>query len=79
MIRNPIRNGVCIAVLALGLAGCSGMNSTQQRTLSGGAIGAGIGALGTVATGGCVTCGTAIGAGVSAAGGSIYDKPEDTK
>ena len=31
----------CAGVLALGLSACSGMNSTEQRTLSGGAIGAG--------------------------------------
>ena len=28
-----------VLVLSLGLAGCAGMNETQQRTLSGGAIG----------------------------------------
>ena len=31
---------VLIVVLALALGGCSGMSSTQQRVLSGGAIGA---------------------------------------
>ena len=44
---------------ALALGGCEGMNNTQQRTLSGGAIGAGVGAVGTVLTGGCVSCGAA--------------------
>lgn len=72
-----VRNAAIAVVLAFGLAGCTGMNTTQQRTLSGGAIGAGVGALGTVATGGCVACGTAIGAGVGAAGGYIYDKLEN--
>lgn len=74
-----IRNPVLAVALALGLAACSGMNSTQQRTLSGGAIGAGVGAVGTVVTGGCVTCGAAIGAGVGAAGGYIYDQVEKSK
>lgn len=76
MHTAAIRNASIAAVLALGLGACSGMNDTQQRTLSGGAIGAGVGALGTVATGGCVSCGAAIGAGVGAAGGYIYDRLE---
>lgn len=74
MQTKTIRNASIAAVLALGLGACSGMNNTQQRTLSGGAIGAGVGAVGTVATGGCVACGAAIGAGVGAAGGYIYDR-----
>lgn len=73
---RSIRNVALATVLALGLGACSGMNDTQQRTVSGGAIGAGVGALGTVATGGCVSCGAAIGAGVGAAGGYIYDRLE---
>lgn len=76
MKSTTIRNAGLAAVLGLGLAACSGMNDTQQRTLSGGAIGAGVGAVGTVATGGCVSCGAAIGAGVGAAGGYIYDQLE---
>lgn len=61
-------------VAALGLAGCSGMNNTEQRTLSGGAIGAAVGAAGTAITGGCVWCGAAIGGGVGAAAGYVSDK-----
>lgn len=76
MTCPSIRNTALVAVLTLGLAGCAGLNTTQQRTLSGGAIGAGVGALGTLATGGCVACGTAIGAGVGAAGGYVYDRLE---
>ncbi len=62
--------GLCI----LSLSACSGMNTTQQRTLSGAGIGAGIGTVGTVMTGGCVTCGAAIGAAVGAGAGYAYDK-----
>ena len=36
---------ILVVVLALALGGCSGMSSTQQRVLSGGAIGASSGAL----------------------------------
>jgi hypothetical protein len=50
------------------------MSTTQQRTLSGAGLGAGVGAVGTVMTGGCVTCGAAVGAAAGAAGGYIYDK-----
>lgn len=61
-------------VAALGLAGCSGMNNTEQRTLSGGAIGAAVGAAGTALTGGCVACGAAIGGAVGAGAGYLSDK-----
>lgn len=68
-LRAPI-----LGIALLSLTACSGMNSTQQRTLSGAGIGAGVGAVGTAMTGGCVSCGAAIGAGVGAVGGYIYDK-----
>lgn len=58
----------------LGLGACSGMNTTEQRTLSGGAIGAAVGTVATVATGGCIICGAAIGAGAGALGGFVYDR-----
>ena len=63
-------------VCALGLAGCSGLNSTEQRVLSGGAIGAGVGAAGTAITGGCVACGAALGGAVGAATGYVIDEVE---
>lgn len=58
----------------LSLGACSDMSRTQQRTLSGAAIGAGVGTVGTVMTGGCVSCGAAIGAGVGAGAGYVVDK-----
>ena len=58
----------------LGLSACSGMNTTEQRTLSGGAIGAAAGTVITAATGGCIICGAAIGAGAGALGGFLYDR-----
>jgi hypothetical protein len=61
---------------AVSVSACSDMNTTQQRTLSGAAIGAGVGAVGTSMTGGCVSCGTAIGAGVGAATGYLYDQSQ---
>ena len=59
-----------VLAAALPLGACAGMNYTEQRTLSGGAIGAASGAVITAATGGCIICGTAIGAGVGALGGA---------
>jgi osmotically inducible lipoprotein OsmB len=50
------------------------MSQTQQRTVSGGAIGAGTGAAVSVLTGGCVACGAAVGGAVGAAGGYVYDQ-----
>jgi osmotically inducible lipoprotein OsmB len=65
-----------VPVLALTLAasGCSNMNNTQQRTLSGGAMGAAGGAVITAVTGGCVWCGTVIGGAVGAGAGYVYDQ-----
>ncbi|MDY0008822.1 MAG: hypothetical protein RBS08_03875 [Bdellovibrionales bacterium] len=64
-----------VAVLSvLFLGACSDMSKTQQRTLSGAAIGAGVGTVGTVMTGGCVSCGAAIGAGVGAGAGYVIDR-----
>ncbi|HEX2116503.1 MAG TPA: YMGG-like glycine zipper-containing protein [Alphaproteobacteria bacterium] len=64
----------CAGVLALGVAGCSGMNSTEQRTLSGGALGAGAGAALGAITGGSVVGGALIGGAAGAVGGYIYDR-----
>ena len=63
-----------VLAAGLGLSACSGMNTTEQRTLSGGAIGAAAGTVITAATGGCIICGAAIGAGAGALGGFLYDR-----
>mgnify|MGYP001172707797 CR=1 FL=1 len=65
-----------IAVGGVLLAGCSDMSQTQQRVVSGGAIGAGVGVVGTVITGGCVACGAAIGGAVGAGAGYVVDQVE---
>jgi osmotically inducible lipoprotein OsmB len=64
-----------IPVIAISsLVGCSNMNSTEQTTLSGAAIGAvGGAAIGAIA-GSNVGTGALIGAGVGALGGYIYDR-----
>jgi hypothetical protein len=72
MIKSSLKTAAIICLIAL--TSCSGMNDTQQRTLSGAAAGTAIGAVGTVMTGGCVACGAAIGGAVGAAGGYVYDQ-----
>ncbi|MCX5892239.1 MAG: glycine zipper domain-containing protein [Deltaproteobacteria bacterium] len=69
---------ILVMVVALALGGCSGMSNTEQRTLSGGAIGAGGGALIGWAAG-CPACGAAIGGGAGALGGYLYDQHEKSQ
>ncbi len=59
---------------ALTMTGCSNMNNTQQRELSGGAIGAAAGAGITAIAGGNPIWGAIGGAAVGVLGGYIYDK-----
>ena len=63
-----------VPVAALFLAGCSGMSDTQQRTLSGGAIGAAAGAGITAIAGGNPIWGAIGGAAVGTAGGYLMSK-----
>ena len=73
------RSLVLVPIAALALSGCSGMSDTQQRTLSGGAIGAAAGA-GIVAIAGANPIWGALGgAVVGAAGGYVYDQYEKSK
>src|SRR5215471_7673268 len=66
------------AVAALPLAGCADMNQTQQRALSGTAMGAGGGAvIGAIA--GNAGLGAGIGAVAGLAGGLIYDKERSSR
>ena len=64
---------ICVMVI-----GCAGMSDTQQRTLTGGVIGAGGGAaIGAIA--GNAGLGAAIGAGAGLVGGYLYDQNEKSK
>lgn len=65
---------IAVAVAGLGLAGCSGMNRTEQSMLSGGAMGAAGGAAIGALTGGSTIAGGLIGAAAGTAGGYIVDK-----
>ena len=69
---------ICIMVVALAVAGCSGMSTTQQRVLSGGAIGASSGALIGWAAG-SPAAGAAIGGGAGLLGGFLYDQYQKSR
>jgi uncharacterized membrane protein len=71
---SPIRiltHTALALALILPLAACSGMNRTQQRALSGGAIGAAGGAAIGALTGGSAVTGALIGGAGGAAVGAI--------
>jgi hypothetical protein len=76
---ETLRKTVTLPLLLLAavtLSACSGLNSREQKMLSGGAIGAGVGAVGTAITGGCVACGAAIGGAVGVGAGYVLDKTQ---
>jgi osmotically inducible lipoprotein OsmB len=60
-----------VCSLSLALTACSGLNRTQQRAVTGGAIGAGGGALVGAATGGSPLTGALIGGAGGAAVGAL--------
>ncbi|MFM8338984.1 MAG: hypothetical protein ACKN9C_03230 [Fluviibacter sp.] len=76
MIKKTL---LLVPVAALALTGCSGMSDTQQRTLSGGAIGAAGGAAIVAIAGANPIWGALGGAVVGAAGGYVYDQYEKSK
>jgi hypothetical protein len=64
---------IAVVLTAGLLAGCTGMNDTQQRALTGTVAGAGTGAvIGAIA--GNAGLGAAVGAGAGLAGGLIVDR-----
>jgi len=67
---------VLVAVLILG--GCAGMSNTEQRVLSGGAIGAAGGAL-IGAAAGSAAIGAAAGGGAGLLGGYVYDQYQKSR
>jgi osmotically inducible lipoprotein OsmB len=64
--QKTINKILAVLLLVFILAGCAGMSTTQQRTLSGGAIGAGAGVLIGGVAGGSPGVGAAVGAGAGA-------------
>jgi len=69
-----------LVVLLFGsMAACAGMSYTEQRMLSGGAIGAGTGAAIGAATGGSPGVGAAIGGAAGVVGGVLVDQHEKSR
>jgi len=65
---------IALASAAILLAGCSGLNNTEQRVLTGATIGAGAGAgVGALTAGLSIPAGAAIGAAVGVLGGFGVD------
>lgn len=71
---KTIQKMMLVVALILPLSACSNMDSTQQRVLSGAAIGAASGVGVYAVTGGCVTCGAVIGTAVGAGAGYVIDQ-----
>ena len=74
-----MRKAVAPILVALGFSvGCSSMSYTQQRILSGGAVGASGGAIiGAVA--GSAALGAAAGGGAGLLGGYVYDQYQKSR
>jgi len=77
LLTKTLRAAVLVALIGVGA--CSDMNPTEQRVLSGAAIGTAVGAAGTVMTGGCVACGAAIGGAVGAGTGFLVDRIKENR
>jgi osmotically inducible lipoprotein OsmB len=60
--------------LSLTIVGCG--TSKSDRALSGGAIGAGVGAVGTAVVGGSAVTGAVVGGAVGAATGALTDEDQ---
>lgn len=73
---STINKIAAVLVVVFTLAGCAGMSTTQQRTLSGAAIGAGSGAAIGAITGGSPGIGATVGAGAGALSGYLYDQSQ---
>ncbi len=63
-----------VAVLGLSVAACG--NTKGDRALSGGGIGAGVGAVGSTLVGGSPWTGAVLGGAVGAATGALTDKDD---
>lgn len=69
-----IVRGFLIIALICGLCSCAGMSQTEQRVLSGGAIGTAAGAGVAAIVGAPIIVGVAAGAAAGAVGGLVVDE-----
>lgn len=68
------RAGLTALLCLITLGACSGLNRTEQRTLTGGAIGAGVGTAAGALTGGSPATGALLGGAAGAGAGYLYDR-----
>jgi osmotically inducible lipoprotein OsmB len=68
----------CVVILAVFVCGCAGLSYTEQRMLTGGALGAAGGAVIGGAAGSAAT-GAAVGGGAGVIGGYLYDRYEKSR
>lgn len=68
------RNFLFLALACLAVTACG--NTKGERALSGGGIGAGVGALGAAATGGSIAGGAVLGGAAGAITGAVTDKDD---
>ncbi|MGG5822643.1 YMGG-like glycine zipper-containing protein [Falsiroseomonas sp. HW251] len=73
-MRKKLVAAAMVLAVAAPLAACEGMNRTQQRALSGGAIGAAGGAAVGALTGGSLVTGALIGGAGGAAVGALTSR-----
>jgi osmotically inducible lipoprotein OsmB len=69
MSSRAIATGLLLSCLTLGLAACG--QTTSDRALSGGLLGAGAGAAVSAVTGGGLATGALVGGALGAAGGAV--------
>ncbi len=69
-----MRKMIVVALAAFSLSACAGLSNTQQRVLTGGALGAGAGLGVGALTGGSLVGGALIGGALGAGGGYLYDQ-----
>lgn len=65
---------ISLSILALGLGACG--DTTGERSVSGGAIGAGVGVAGAAIVGGSLVTGAIAGAAIGAVTGAVTDKDD---
>lgn len=69
--RRTTRISAAVVVALLALGGCSNLNNQQERALSGGALGAGLGVAAGALTGGSWIAGGILGGAAGAAIGAF--------
>lgn len=74
MKNSKLRILITACCLTLSLTACG--STKGERALSGGGIGAGVGALGSAVTGGSLVGGALIGGALGAATGAVTDKDQ---